>query len=281
MSFQAQTDACALRGLKPLDKYLLMTLANYADADGSCFPSQSRLADDTGLSERSVRSHLDALEEQGLIVRTARRRADGSRASDRIILSISNRKELPVGGSATGTSCRGVGQEVPGGGAGAAGLTTFEPVIEPINEPITLNAPATRECDQVLDQPLAESPKAKRASRGKPPPTPAEQAAFDAFWAIYPRREAKQTALEAFLREVRAGIDPIAIASGAQAYAEDRAGQDQKFTAHAATWLNQKRWTDEIAPPATSRPGRPMEGYCALDQAMNGIDWDAEIEEAE
>lgn len=32
-------------------------------------------------------------------------------------------------------------------------------------------------------------------------------------------------------------------------------------------------------PANQNRPSRPMEGYCALDQAMNGIDWDAPSED--
>lgn len=45
------------------------------------------------------------------------------------------------------------------------------------------------------------------------------------------------------------------------------------------TWLTNA--AGRFAPRAANqnRPTRPMEGYCALDQAMNGIDWDAPPEE--
>ncbi len=39
-------------------KFILVALSNYADEAGYCYPSQARLARDTGQSERSVRRHL-------------------------------------------------------------------------------------------------------------------------------------------------------------------------------------------------------------------------------
>lgn len=51
-------------------RHVLLCLANYAAADGrGAFPSAKTLTEDTGLSERTVRSKLDLLEVQGLIVR--------------------------------------------------------------------------------------------------------------------------------------------------------------------------------------------------------------------
>ena len=48
-------------------KHVLIALANHADANGVCYPSQALLALETGLSERSVRAGLDALERGDLI----------------------------------------------------------------------------------------------------------------------------------------------------------------------------------------------------------------------
>ncbi|CAI3787482.1 hypothetical protein AHFPHNDE_01146 [Pseudomonas sp. MM227] len=51
-------------------RHVLLCLANYAAADGrGAFPSAKTLTEDTGLSERTVRSKLDLLEGRGLIVR--------------------------------------------------------------------------------------------------------------------------------------------------------------------------------------------------------------------
>jgi len=49
-------------------RHVLLCLANYAGSNGSgAFPSATTLAQDTGLSERTVRYKLDVLEESGLI----------------------------------------------------------------------------------------------------------------------------------------------------------------------------------------------------------------------
>jgi hypothetical protein len=49
-------------------RHVLLCLANYAGSNGAgAFPSASTLAQDTGLSERTVRYKLDDLEKSGLI----------------------------------------------------------------------------------------------------------------------------------------------------------------------------------------------------------------------
>jgi len=62
-------------------KFVLVALANFADEDGFCYPSQATLAEMTGQDERSVRRHLEGLEESGLI-RRQMRRFKGKRTSD-------------------------------------------------------------------------------------------------------------------------------------------------------------------------------------------------------
>jgi DNA-binding transcriptional ArsR family regulator len=49
------------------DKIVFAMLLSYAWANDFCFPGQQTLADDLGLSDRSVRTHLKALEAEGLL----------------------------------------------------------------------------------------------------------------------------------------------------------------------------------------------------------------------
>lgn len=63
-------------------KFVLLMLANHADEDGYCYPSQKRLAQECGLGERAVRNQLSRLEDIGLIRRQRRTRQNGSRTSD-------------------------------------------------------------------------------------------------------------------------------------------------------------------------------------------------------
>ncbi len=63
-------------------KFVLVALADRANADGYSFPGQKSLASMTGQSERTVREHLEWLEAEGFIRREERRRKDGTRTSD-------------------------------------------------------------------------------------------------------------------------------------------------------------------------------------------------------
>lgn len=67
---------------------------------------------------------------------------------------------------------------------------------------------------------------------------------FADFWTAYPprRNSSKADALKAYTKAIKEGADPAAIQTAAEAYASERRGKDQQYTAHAATWLNGKRW---------------------------------------
>ena len=71
-----------------------------------------------------------------------------------------------------------------------------------------------------------------------------EERDFDEFWKIYPRREDKGHSRKAFAKALKLASAET-ITAGAGRYAERRKGEDQKYTALAATWLNGERWTDE------------------------------------
>lgn len=132
------------------------------------------------------------------------------------------------------------------------------------------DGPAGR--DLVLVSP---EPAPTRKARAKARPTAAEQKLFDEFWSIYPRRVAKQPALEAYLVVTRRGVDPEAILHGLRAYASSRLGKDPEKTAHAASWLNAGRWTDEIEapPPGGYNDNRPGGGWDPMQQAIDGMDF--------
>lgn len=79
-------------------KAVLMALADYADEHGCAWPSQDRIATETEMTSRSVRSCIADLVELGLVTRKTKRNADGTRATDRLYLALDNdqRKEIPV-----------------------------------------------------------------------------------------------------------------------------------------------------------------------------------------
>lgn len=99
MSVQAITWAYALRGLSSGQKFALVTLCNRCDEDWSCYPSVKLIAEETGMSERAVREHLDALEALGAMKRDRTRNSDGTLGRYRYFVQ---RQFQPVAKSAGG-----------------------------------------------------------------------------------------------------------------------------------------------------------------------------------
>jgi hypothetical protein len=71
---------------------------------------------------------------------------------------------------------------------------------------------------------------------------------FAAFYDAYPKHVGRLAA-EAAWAKAKKRADPAAIIAGAKRYAEERRGQDKRFTKHPATWLNQGCWEDEPTTP--------------------------------
>jgi uncharacterized protein YdaU (DUF1376 family) len=70
---------------------------------------------------------------------------------------------------------------------------------------------------------------------------------FDEFWQAVPRKIAKPKAQEAFAKALRK-TDAGTIIAAMRRYAEARMGEEPKYTAHPASWLDAGRWTDEPDP---------------------------------
>ena len=81
----------------------------------------------------------------------------------------------------------------------------------------------------------------------KPPPT---DDGFEAFWEAVPRKVAKGAAKKAYAKALRL-TDSAALFSAMKAYAAERRGEPEQYTAHPASWLNAERWSDE---PAERKP---------------------------
>jgi len=70
---------------------------------------------------------------------------------------------------------------------------------------------------------------------------------FDDFWNIYPRKQGKGKAREAFVSAVKKfGLEPIM--DGVHRFANDPNLPDPKFVPLPTTWLNQERWDDGPLP---------------------------------
>lgn len=72
------------------------------------------------------------------------------------------------------------------------------------------------------------------------------------FWAHYPRRVARKAAFKA-LAKVANTVPWAIFLAGVERYAQWAKNEDNRFVAHAATWLNGERWNDETE----ANNGRP------------------------
>lgn len=103
-----------------------------------------------------------------------------------------------------------------------------------------------------------KKPKRKRRKSKQAPDWCPER--FAGFWAMYPRGENKQRAIEAWdkLQPSSELIDTIARSLKRQVASE--AWQNKKYIPHASTYLNDRRWEDEVkSTPQTASPRTVIE----------------------
>ena len=143
-------------------KLALICIADYADENGFCWPSQAKLRQRVGCSARALRNALDWLEESKFIPRKERRRENGTRTSVGFLLALDQPADF--------ADSRHINRQIlPHQPADFAG---HEPVIEPINSFSSLR-----------------SEKQTRA-----------QSEFDRFWQLYPNKVGKGAAQAAFAK---------------------------------------------------------------------------------
>ena len=95
----------------------------------------------------------------------------------------------------------------------------------------------------MLDMPTPKIPK----TNGKKPKGDMPEG-FEAFWAEYPRRDAKGDAVKAY-REALKRAGPEILLAGARRYAAAKNGEERKYLKLPAGWLRADRWLDEPDKP--------------------------------
>lgn len=75
---------------------------------------------------------------------------------------------------------------------------------------------------------------------------------FDEFWAVYPKKDAKQAAIKAWNKLKPDDDLKQAIIAGIQRDIDGRwKDVERRYIPHPSTYLNQRRWEDEITPTKT------------------------------
>ncbi|EOU1666771.1 helix-turn-helix domain-containing protein, partial [Escherichia coli] len=204
-------------------KLVLIKLADNANDNGECWPSYQHVADQCEVSRSTVKSHIRALEEMGLLKREFRRKGELNQ-SNVFYLTLDNAQQI----------------QPESGGAGAAPRTYHS--FEPVNEPKNIMFEHVRtECEKTPDR-HEETDKAFE----------------EIFWCAGMRKAGKKNAASAFrtqFREWRKTTRGTA-SEFATMLAEDiacRLGKQFGFDRLLpSSYLNGQRWNDEK--PETIQP---------------------------
>lgn len=116
------------------------------------------------------------------------------------------------------------------------------------------DASPTRGARVSTRQPRDSDAQGGREGKGKEGDARDASTSFEVFWAAYPLRRSKADALKAWVKlnpseQLQASILK-AIAQ--QSQGEDWLKEGGRFIPHASTWLNGKRWDDEVFPGGSS-----------------------------
>jgi len=145
-------------------KLVLLKLADNANDNGECWPSYQHVADQCEMSRRSVITHIDALIDQGLIVKTERKITSKLNQSNLYLLTLDNPQTTVNANSGSGEKSAPLGSEKPalggemvalggeavalGGGETVAPRTSHS--LEPVIEPYNISAQDLRDDQQAL-----------------------------------------------------------------------------------------------------------------------------------
>lgn len=124
MSMNLMAKAMSIKVGNPLRKLVLIKLADNANDEGECWPSYQHIADQCEVSRSTVKSHIRALEDMGLMKREFRRKGELNQ-SNVFYLTMDNAQQIPP-------ESGGAGADRGGAGADPRTYHSFEPVKEPL-----------------------------------------------------------------------------------------------------------------------------------------------------
>ncbi|EGW0525123.1 helix-turn-helix domain-containing protein [Salmonella enterica subsp. enterica serovar Oranienburg] len=124
MSMNLMAKAMSIKVGNPLRKLVLIKLADNANDEGECWPSYQHIADQCEVSRSTVKSHIRALEDMGLLKREFRRKGELNQ-SNVFYLTLDNAQQIPP-------ESGGAGADLGGAGADPRTYHSFEPVKEPL-----------------------------------------------------------------------------------------------------------------------------------------------------
>ncbi|EFI9148177.1 helix-turn-helix domain-containing protein [Escherichia coli] len=245
MSMNLMAKAMNIKVGNPLRKLVLIKLADNANDNGECWPSYQHVADQCEVSRSTVKSHIRALEDMGLLKREFRRKGELNQ-SNVFYLTLDNAQQIQPELGGAGADRGGAGADRGGAGADLGGGAGADPrtyhSFEPVNEPKNIKFEHVRtKCEKSSDR-HEETDKAFE----------------EIFWCAGMRKAGKKNAASAFrtqFREWRKTTGGTA-SEFATMLAEDIACRNGKQFGFdrllPSSYLNGQRWNDEK--PETIQP---------------------------
>ncbi|ELX2110437.1 helix-turn-helix domain-containing protein [Escherichia coli] len=237
MSMELMVKAMKIRVGNPLRKLVLIKLADNASDQGECWPSYQHIADQCEISKRSVMNHIAALCDSGMVKKVTRKGEKGN-SSNIYLLHLDGAGDS-LGGSANNSlsgaaNSLGSAGVAPGGSAGDSPRTShsFEPVKEPVNEPIAVGAS--------VDESV-------RVRSNRPEYSPE----FEQAWLAYPKRaggNSKSAAFKAWKARLNEGVNPETMLEGVKRYAgwvSAMGNSGTQFVKQAVTFFGPDRHFEE------------------------------------
>lgn len=252
MSISATNAVWKMGALKPIEKLVLLALADYADADGACWPSVRLLAKKTAISERAIQENVKVLAMRKVIKIEARSAESGRTTSNRYIV-FPGREEGTGGEGAPGAGgrVRDVrGEGAPG--AGGEGAPRADAKTEPLRDESTKRSEDVRKGDQ------GRSPSAAASIwRGELSGSMRDE--FRALYQAYPNKKNPGRAERAYFFARRRATAEVIVAGLVRAIESAewaRVPRDGgSVVPHPATWLNARGWENEYTKQVDEKTG--------------------------
>lgn len=200
---------------------VLIGLGQFADADGIAWPSLATISRVTGIARTNLPKLIKQLEDTGYLTRERRVDECGDSTSTRYQLAF----------EVSSTEITGV-------------IPTHDTRVIPPDDTVSSHG-MTRGVIP-LDALTTHKGTSQGTAHSEQPTlslVEPSDSGFERFYGAFPLKKGRGQAERAYRAALKSAT-PETLLAGAIAYATERHGQDPKYTAYPATWLNGKRWLD-------------------------------------
>ena len=119
---------------------------------------------------------------------------------------------------------------------------------------------------------MSISPPPHPKSRKSPQATAEEDADFEEWWGVYPRKIGKPAARMAWNARLKEGVSLEDLQAALTNYLTECEGQDDKFIKHPSTFLGKRQGYEDFLPGKYVKPATASEkAHAATDRAIDAM----------